>query len=75
MMAINEPIHREGEVVHLVAQQLFDLSAPADRETEFKMPAGRGDELAQGADRTQAINQSRSFNRATCSFLMSILIP
>jgi error-prone DNA polymerase len=52
MMAINGKIQREGEVVHLVAQQLFDLSgdlsALADRDTEFKLPAGRGDEFAHG---------------------------
>ncbi len=48
MMAINGRIQREGEVVHLIAQQLFDLSgdlsALADRDGEFKLPTGRGDE-------------------------------
>ncbi len=52
MMAINGRIQREGEVVHLVAQQLFDLSADlsglADRDTDFKLPTGRGDEFAHG---------------------------
>jgi error-prone DNA polymerase len=52
MMAINGRIQREGEVVHLVAQQLFDLTADlsglADRDAEFKLPAGRGDEFAHG---------------------------
>jgi error-prone DNA polymerase len=52
MMAINGRIQREGEVVHLVAQQLFDLSGDlsglADRDTEFKLPTGRGDEFAHG---------------------------
>ncbi|TCQ96371.1 hypothetical protein EDF70_11628 [Neorhizobium sp. JUb45] len=52
MMVINGRIQREGEVVHLVAQQLFDLTADlsglADRDAEFKMPAGRGDEFAHG---------------------------
>lgn len=52
MIAINGRIQREGEVVHLVAQQLFDLSADlaglADRDQEFKLPAGRGDEFARG---------------------------
>jgi error-prone DNA polymerase len=52
MMAINGRIQREGEVVHLVAQQLFDLSADlsalADRDTEFRLPTGRGDEFAHG---------------------------
>ncbi|MBX5193635.1 error-prone DNA polymerase [Rhizobium sp. NZLR3b] len=53
MMAINGRIQREGEVVHLVAQQLFDLSgdlsALADRDEAFKLPTGRGDEFAHGS--------------------------
>ncbi|TCL66457.1 error-prone DNA polymerase [Rhizobium sp. BK251] len=52
MMAINGRIQREGDVVHLVAQQLFDLSGDlsglADRDTGFKLPTGRGDEFAHG---------------------------
>ncbi|WP_313199408.1 error-prone DNA polymerase [Rhizobium sp.] len=68
MMAINGKIQREGEVVHLVAQQLFDLSgdlsALADRDTEFKLPAGRGDEFAHGGgpdprDRPKPVVQPR----------------
>ncbi|GGE07864.1 error-prone DNA polymerase [Rhizobium anhuiense] len=53
MMAINGRIQREGDVVHLVAQQLFDLSGDlsglADRDSEFKLPTGRGDEFAHGS--------------------------
>ncbi|TAY23196.1 DNA polymerase III subunit alpha [Rhizobium ruizarguesonis] len=53
MMAINGRIQREGEVVHLVAQQLFDLSGDlsglADRDNDFKLPTGRGDEFAHGS--------------------------
>jgi error-prone DNA polymerase len=53
MMAINGRIQREGEVVHLVAQQLFDLSADlsglADMDVIFKAPSGRGDEFAHGS--------------------------
>ncbi|MBB4113241.1 error-prone DNA polymerase [Rhizobium sp. BK226] len=53
MMAINGRIRREGDVVHLVAQQLFDLSGDlsslADRDSEFKLPTGRGDEFAHGS--------------------------
>ncbi len=52
MMAINGRIQREGEVVHLVAQQLFDLTSDlsglADRDETFKLPTGRGDEFAHG---------------------------
>ncbi|NEJ73074.1 DNA polymerase III subunit alpha [Rhizobium phaseoli] len=53
MMAINGRIQREGEVVHLVAQQLFDLSADlsglADRDGPFRLPTGRGDEFTHGS--------------------------
>ncbi|CAD7035277.1 error-prone DNA polymerase [Pseudorhizobium endolithicum] len=53
MMAINGRIQREGEVVHLVAQQLFDLSADlsglAERDGAFWPPTGRGDEFAHGS--------------------------
>jgi error-prone DNA polymerase len=52
MMAINGRIQREGDVVHLVAQQVFDLSGDlsglADRDIDFKLPTGRGDEFAHG---------------------------
>ena len=53
LMAINGRIQREGEVVHLVAQQLFDLSGQlsglADMDVEFKVTSGRGDEFAHGS--------------------------
>jgi error-prone DNA polymerase len=53
MIAINGRIQREGDVVHLVAQQLFDLSGDlsglADRDTDFRLPTGRGDEFAHGS--------------------------
>lgn len=52
MMVIQGKIQREAEVVHLIARQLFDLTADlsglADRDAEFKKPAGRGDEFAHG---------------------------
>lgn len=53
MMVINGRIQREGDVVHLVAQQLFDLSGDlsglADREIDVRIPTGRGDEFAHGS--------------------------
>jgi error-prone DNA polymerase len=53
MMAINGRIQREGEVIHLIAQQLFDLSSDlsgfADHDKAFKLPTGRGDEFAHGS--------------------------
>ncbi|NTH25651.1 DNA polymerase III subunit alpha [Agrobacterium rhizogenes] len=52
LMAINGRIQREGEVVHLVAQQLFDLSADlsglADREQSFTLPFTKADHFTHG---------------------------
>lgn len=52
MMAINGCIQREGEVVHLVAQQLFDLSSDlsglADRDQSFTLPFTRADHFTHG---------------------------
>ncbi|MGV1951045.1 error-prone DNA polymerase [Agrobacterium vitis] len=52
MMGINGRIQREGEVVHLVAKQVFDftsyLSTIADRDAELKLTPGKGDEFAHG---------------------------
>ncbi|QCM14107.1 DNA polymerase III subunit alpha (plasmid) [Agrobacterium tumefaciens] len=63
MMAINGRIQREGEVVHLVAQQLFDLSGDlvglADLDTEFRLPAGRGDEFAHGGGGPDSRDRSK----------------
>lgn len=55
MLAINGRIQREGDVVHLVAQQLFDLSGSltglAERDLGFRLPTGRGDEFTNGTPR------------------------
>ncbi|WP_075292905.1 error-prone DNA polymerase [Pararhizobium arenae] len=52
MMGIHGKIQREGEVVHLVAQRLFDFSADlsqiAGRDGDFPLPFGRGDEVKHG---------------------------
>ena len=53
MVAINGKIQREGDVVHLVAQRLFDLSDDlgqlGERGDPFPLPHGRGDEFAHGS--------------------------
>lgn len=53
MVAVHGRIQREGEVVHLVAQHLTDLSAElasvGQRDTPFPLPHGRGDEFHHGA--------------------------
>jgi error-prone DNA polymerase len=55
MMGINGKIQREGEVVHLVAQRLFDFSSDlaslGERDGEhgeFPLPHGRGDQVKHG---------------------------
>jgi error-prone DNA polymerase len=53
MMAVHGRIQREGEVVHLVAHYLTDLSEAlasiGGRDTAFLLPHGRGDELHHGS--------------------------
>jgi error-prone DNA polymerase len=52
MIAVHGRIQREGEVVHLVAQHLSDLSpelaSAGDRDVAFPLPHGRGDEFYHG---------------------------
>lgn len=52
MMGIHGKIQREGEVVHLVAQKLFDfssdLSSLGERDSDFPLPHGRGDQVKHG---------------------------
>jgi error-prone DNA polymerase len=49
MIGVYGRIQREGEVVHLVADRLTDMSqelvSVGDRESEFPLPHGRGDEF------------------------------
>jgi error-prone DNA polymerase len=53
MMGIHGKVQREGEIVHLIARQLFDLSgdlsALADRDLDVRIPTGRGDGFAHGS--------------------------
>ena len=52
MMAVRGRIQREGEVVHLFAQRLTDLSGElasvGNREATFPLPYGRGDQVRNG---------------------------
>jgi len=52
MLAVRGRIQREGEVVHLVAYQLTDLSAElasvGARDAVFPLPHGRGDQVTHG---------------------------
>ena len=53
MMVVHGRIQREGEVVHLVAQHLTDLSSElasvGRRDAPFPLPHGRGDEFHHGS--------------------------
>jgi error-prone DNA polymerase len=53
MIAVRGRIQREGDVVHLVAHHLADLSAAlgsvGDREESFLLSHGRGDEFHHGS--------------------------
>jgi error-prone DNA polymerase len=53
MFAVQGRIQREGEVVHLVARHLTDLSADlagvGERDDGFPLPHGRGDEFHHGS--------------------------
>ena len=53
MIAFNWKIQRVGDVVHLVAQQLFDfshdLAGLGERDVPFPLRSGRGDEFASGS--------------------------
>jgi len=53
MFAVRGRVQREGEVVHLVAQRLTDLSSElasvGDRDAAFPLPHGRGDEFHHGS--------------------------
>jgi error-prone DNA polymerase len=53
MIGVKGRIQREGEVVHVVARELFDLSAElasvGARDAGFPLPHGRGDEFHHGS--------------------------
>jgi len=52
MIAARGRVQREGEVIHLVAEHLIDLSdllrSVGERERAFPLTAGRGDEARRG---------------------------
>jgi len=52
MLGVEGRVQREGQVVHIVADKLIDLSSRlasiSEQETPFRLPHGRGDELHHG---------------------------
>ena len=55
MLGVQGRVQREGDVVHIVAAKLFDLSGQlasiGQRDAAFPLPHGRGDEFHHGAPR------------------------
>jgi error-prone DNA polymerase len=52
MLGVEGRIQREGDVVHLIAWKVFDLSdllaSVGGRDAPFPLPHGRGDEFSRG---------------------------
>jgi error-prone DNA polymerase len=52
MLAVKGRVQREGEVVHIIAHELTDLStllrSVGDRDAPFVVPHGRGDQVTHG---------------------------
>jgi error-prone DNA polymerase len=61
MIAVRGRVQREGEVVHLVAHHLTDLTATlaSIRERESSEPHGRGDQLRHGASPDPRVSRSK----------------
>ena len=55
MLGVSGRLQREGEVVHIVARELFDLSADllsvGQCDTPFRQPFARADEFRNGPPR------------------------
>ena len=73
MIAVRGRIQREGEVVHLVARCLVDLSAElatvGSRDTAFPLSHGRGDEVTHaGAVPIRASYRPKACAHATSMF-------
>lgn len=66
MLSVYGKLQREGEVVHLIAREVFDLTSElatvGGRDGQFQVRHGRGDEFAHGGpsvdSRTKAIHSS-----------------
>jgi error-prone DNA polymerase len=63
MLGIKGRVQREGEVVHLVAHHLTDLTpllaSVGHRDGSFPLPHGRGDELHHGSPRPDPRGQAK----------------
>ena len=78
MLGIDGRIQREGDVVHLIAYRLFDLSdllaSVGGRDAPFPLPHGRGDEFARGPSAPDARSVSLNGPKARDIFVPDLHI-
>jgi error-prone DNA polymerase len=71
MLTVRGRIQREGEVVHLVAQQLTelsgDLASVGERDTSFPLPHGRGDNFHHGSPTPDPRGEHGTSTSPTCT--------
>jgi error-prone DNA polymerase len=78
MIAVKGRIQREGEVVHLVAHRITDLSAElasiGQRDGAFPLPHSRGDEFHHGSPTPDPRSQPPKVTRARDMFVRDLHI-
>jgi len=64
LVAVRGLVQKEGLVIHVVAEELFDFSAELDRlDAPLMLTQGRGDEVVHpGEDQRQVRPKSRNFH-------------
>lgn len=78
MIAVKGRIQREGEVVHLVAHRIADLSAElasiGQRHAAFPLPHGRGDEFHHGSSSPDPRGQPPKVSRTRDMYVRDLHI-
>ncbi len=76
MVAISGQVQKEGEVIHVVARRLIDLSADldsvSDREDAFPVPRSRGDEFRNGEPGVDHRSLPRRGSRAAATPVITV---
>ena len=74
MLGCRGKVQREGEVIHVIAEHLVDLSGELSRVSEldqpFRWPAGRGDGARQTGGRIPASGGGSGASRAISTSLI-----
>ena len=72
LLACRGRVQREGEVIHLIAEHLIDLSdllrSVGERNEPFPVPHGRGDEAKHGGGPDQRKLTGSGASRGTSTF-------